>query len=97
MEKISRAIISVHDKNGIVKLARYLADKGVQIISSGGTQKTLATAGIRTEQVSAITGFPEILDGRVRHYIRLFLPEYWQNVIRIIWLNWKNKRSIRLI
>jgi phosphoribosylaminoimidazolecarboxamide formyltransferase/IMP cyclohydrolase len=66
VEKISRAIISVHDKNGIVKLARYLADKGVQIISSGGTQKTLATAGIRTEQVSAITGFPEILDGRVK-------------------------------
>ena len=66
MEKIKRAIISVHDKTGIVDLAGYLVEQGVQIISSGGTQKALESAGIKTEKVSEITGFPEILNGRVK-------------------------------
>lgn len=66
MGKISRAIISVHDKTGIAELAAFLVKNGVQIISSGGTQKTLEKAGIKCEPVSALTGFPEILGGRVK-------------------------------
>jgi phosphoribosylaminoimidazolecarboxamide formyltransferase/IMP cyclohydrolase len=63
---IKRAIISVSEKTGIEKLAKYLSDKGIEIISSGGTHKVLEKAGIPVTQVSDKTGFPEILDGRVK-------------------------------
>jgi phosphoribosylaminoimidazolecarboxamide formyltransferase/IMP cyclohydrolase len=63
---IKRAIISVYDKTGIEALARFLNDRGIRIISSGGTSKALEEAGIKTQQISDITGFPEILDGRVK-------------------------------
>jgi phosphoribosylaminoimidazolecarboxamide formyltransferase/IMP cyclohydrolase len=63
---IKRAIISVYDKTGIEALARFLNDRGIQIISSGGTRKVLEKAEIKTQQISDITGFPEILDGRVK-------------------------------
>ena len=66
METIKRAIISVYDKTGIETLARFLNDRGIWIISSGGTCKVLEKAGIKTQQISDITGFPEILDGRVK-------------------------------
>lgn len=59
-------MISVSDKTGIEKLAKYLTDKGVEIVSSGGTYKVLENAGIPVTQVSDVTGFPEILDGRVK-------------------------------
>ncbi|HEY5584249.1 MAG TPA: bifunctional phosphoribosylaminoimidazolecarboxamide formyltransferase/IMP cyclohydrolase [Ruminiclostridium sp.] len=63
---IKRALISVSDKTGIVEFASSLAAKGVEIISTGGTAKTLSAAGLKVINVSDITGFPECLDGRVK-------------------------------
>jgi len=63
---IKRALISVYDKTGIEKLAGYLNNKGVEIVSSGGTYETLKQAGIAVKKVSDITGSPEILGGRVK-------------------------------
>lgn len=66
MIMVKKAVISVSDKSGIVEFARRLAAEGYQIISTGGTFKTLTEAGITVSYVSEITGFPEILDGRVK-------------------------------
>ena len=63
---IRRALISVSDKRGIVEFARALADHGVALLSTGGTAKLLAAAGLAVTEVSAYTGFPEIMDGRVK-------------------------------
>ncbi len=63
---IKRALISVSDKTGIVEFAQQLHQYGVEIISTGGTMKTLREAGIPVKYVSDITGFPEIMDGRVK-------------------------------
>lgn len=61
-----RALISVSDKSGIVEFAKGLAGQGVEIISTGGTKRTLEEAGVAVTGVSEVTGFPEILDGRVK-------------------------------
>ena len=61
-----KALISVFDKAGIVEFARALAGAGFELVSTGGTHKTLADAGLSVQQVSDLTGFPEILDGRVK-------------------------------
>ncbi|MDD2353159.1 MAG: bifunctional phosphoribosylaminoimidazolecarboxamide formyltransferase/IMP cyclohydrolase [Candidatus Caldatribacteriota bacterium] len=66
MEKQKRAIISVSDKTGIVKLAKGLNKAGYEIISTGGTAKKLKESGINVTLISDLTGFPEILDGRVK-------------------------------
>src|SRR5215470_6274446 len=66
MPKIRRALVSVSDKQGLVDFARTLARHGVHILSTGGTAKLLADAGIAVVQVSDWTGFPEMLDGRVK-------------------------------
>jgi phosphoribosylaminoimidazolecarboxamide formyltransferase/IMP cyclohydrolase len=63
---IRRALLTVSDKRGIVDFARGLAGLGVELISTGGTASTLADAGIETRSVEDYTGFPEILDGRVK-------------------------------
>jgi phosphoribosylaminoimidazolecarboxamide formyltransferase/IMP cyclohydrolase len=63
---LRRALISVSDKSGVVELARALAALGVEILSTGGTAKLLAKEGIPVTEVSAHTGFPEMLDGRVK-------------------------------
>jgi phosphoribosylaminoimidazolecarboxamide formyltransferase/IMP cyclohydrolase len=63
---VRRAIISVSDKTGVVDLARALAALGVQILSTGGTAKLLAREGVSVTEVSSYTGFPEMLDGRVK-------------------------------
>ncbi|RBW43151.1 bifunctional phosphoribosylaminoimidazolecarboxamide formyltransferase/inosine monophosphate cyclohydrolase [Psychromonas sp. B3M02] len=63
---IKRALISVSDKTGIVEFARELADKGVDILSTGGTCKLLAENNIKVTEVSDYTGFPEMMDGRVK-------------------------------
>lgn len=63
---IKRAILSVSDKTGIVDLARRLSAKGVTLLSTGGTMKAIAQAGIPVTSVSDVTGFPECLDGRVK-------------------------------
>jgi phosphoribosylaminoimidazolecarboxamide formyltransferase / IMP cyclohydrolase len=66
VRRIERALISVYDKNGIVEFARGLAGLEVEIISTGGTSRLLASHGIPVREVSDLTGFPEILDGRVK-------------------------------
>ncbi len=66
MPKIDRALISVTDKSGIDRLGNALAGFGVEILSTGGTAKALAQAGIPIREVSDFTGFPEMLDGRVK-------------------------------
>src|ERR1051325_6139865 len=63
---VSRALVSVSDKRGVVELAKALAELGVEILSTGGTAAALASAGVQVKQVSAHTGAPEILDGRVK-------------------------------
>jgi phosphoribosylaminoimidazolecarboxamide formyltransferase/IMP cyclohydrolase len=66
VQKLRRALLSVSDKAGIVDLARALADLGIEILSTGGTAKLLAKEGVAATEVSAHTGFPEMLDGRVK-------------------------------
>lgn len=66
MKRIERALISVYDKTGIVEFARGLASLDVEIVSTGGTSRLLASNGISVREVSDLTGFPEILDGRVK-------------------------------
>ena len=66
MAKITRALISVSDKTGIVEFTRELAGFGVEILSTGGTAKLLREAGLTVKDVSEFTGFPEMLDGRVK-------------------------------
>jgi phosphoribosylaminoimidazolecarboxamide formyltransferase/IMP cyclohydrolase len=61
-----RAIISVSDKSGVTEFARELSRLGLEIFSTGGTKKALSDAGVSVRSVSEITGFPEILDGRVK-------------------------------
>lgn len=64
--KIKRALISVSDKTGVVEFARKLHAAGVEIVSTGGTMRALKEAGIPVMYVSDVTGFPEIMDGRVK-------------------------------
>ena len=63
---IKRALLSVSDKTGIVEFARSLSQKGVDLLSTGGTAKLLAENGIKVTEVSDYTGHPEIMDGRVK-------------------------------
>lgn len=66
MAKVKRALISVSDKTGIVEFASALVEMGIEIISTGGTYKTLKEANIKITEISEFTGSPEILDGRVK-------------------------------
>ena len=63
---IRRALLSVTDKSGLVEFATFLTSRGVELISTGGTQKALEAAGLPVTAVSTVTGFPEILGGRVK-------------------------------
>jgi phosphoribosylaminoimidazolecarboxamide formyltransferase/IMP cyclohydrolase len=64
--RVLRALISVSDKDGVVAFARALAGFGVDLVSTGGTQKMLADAGLKVRDVSELTGYPEMMDGRVK-------------------------------
>src|SRR5262245_16271541 len=66
LRTIRWALLSVSDKPGLIDLARTLAGFGVELISTGGTRKALADAGLTVRDISEVTGFPEILDGRVK-------------------------------
>ena len=66
LRRISRALLSVSDKTGLVEFARALAGHGVELVSTGGTAKTLAAAGLAVRDVSELTGFPEMMDGRLK-------------------------------
>ena len=66
MNQIKRALISVTDKIGIVEFAQKLSSFGVEILSTGGTAAQLRNSGIKVKDVSEYTGFPEMMDGRVK-------------------------------
>jgi len=66
MKKIGRAIISVTDKTGVVDFARSISKFGVQILSTGGTARALRDGGISVMEISEYTGFPEMMDGRIK-------------------------------
>src|SRR6202789_3423500 len=65
-KKIHRALLSVTDKSGLVEFAKALAGQGVELISTGGTARALREAGLDVKDISDLTGFPEMLDGRVK-------------------------------
>ena len=65
-QPIRRALISVADKTDVIAFGRYLADRGVEILSTGGSARALADAGVAVTEVSSHTGFPEIMEGRVK-------------------------------
>ncbi|MET0282329.1 MAG: bifunctional phosphoribosylaminoimidazolecarboxamide formyltransferase/IMP cyclohydrolase, partial [Steroidobacteraceae bacterium] len=65
-QPVRRALISVSDKAGLLDLARALQARGIELLSTGGTARALAEAGIATREVADFTGFPEIMDGRVK-------------------------------
>ncbi|MHB8533123.1 MAG: hypothetical protein ACYDC2_10425, partial [Solirubrobacteraceae bacterium] len=64
--RVRRALLSVSEKDGLVELARGLAELGVEIVSTGGTARALAQAGLQARPIEDFTGFPEIMDGRVK-------------------------------
>jgi len=63
---IRRALLSVSDKAGLVELGQALAARGVELVSTGGTAKALRDAGLAVKDISELTGFPEMMDGRVK-------------------------------
>src|SRR5580700_5426830 len=64
--RVTRALLSVSDKSGLIEFARALAAHGVELISTGGTAKAITAAGLKVKDVSELTGFPEMMDGRVK-------------------------------
>ncbi len=63
---IARALLSVSDKTGLADLGRFLEGKGVEILSTGGSAKALSKAGVSVTEIAEYTGFPEMMDGRVK-------------------------------
>jgi phosphoribosylaminoimidazolecarboxamide formyltransferase/IMP cyclohydrolase len=64
--RVSRALLSVSDKTGLIEFARALAARGIELVSTGGTAQAIAAAGLKVKDVSDLTGFPEMMDGRVK-------------------------------
>ena len=64
--RVARALLSVSDKSGLIDFARALKDKGIELVSTGGTARAIADAGLEVRDVSDLTGFPEMMDGRVK-------------------------------
>jgi phosphoribosylaminoimidazolecarboxamide formyltransferase / IMP cyclohydrolase len=64
--RVTRALLSVWDKSGLIEFARALASHGIDLVSTGGTAKAIAAAGLKVTDVSELTGFPEMMDGRVK-------------------------------
>ena len=75
---VTRALISVYDKTGVVEFARELASLGVEIVSTGGTAKLLREGGVAVRDVAELTGWPEMLGGRVK---TLASESAWRNFI----------------
>lgn len=66
LRRVTRALLSVSDKNGLIDFAKALSSHGIELISTGGTAKAIADAGLKVRDVSDLTGFPEMMDGRVK-------------------------------
>ena len=91
-----RALLSVWDKTGLIELAKGLSDHGVELVASGGTAATLSDAGIAHLEVADVTGFPEMLDGRVK----TLHPRLHAGISRIgpsrsTWRPWRTTTSPR--
>ena len=76
-----RAILSVSDKTGLEAFARGLAGPGVELVSTGGTARAIAAAAVPVLNVSDVTGFPEMMDGRVKTLHPAYLPASWPGEI----------------
>ena len=82
-----RALISVSDKTGIQEFAKSLVNKGVEIVSTGGTANVLRDAGISVISIDEVTGFPEMMNGRVKTLHLKFMVVCWQSVMmNHIWM-----------
>src|SRR4051812_36112899 len=66
LRRVSRALLSVSDKAGLVDSPRALSARGIDLVSTGGTRRVLTEAGLTVKDVSELTGFPEMMDGRVK-------------------------------
>src|SRR6202789_3391273 len=66
LRHVTRALLSVSNKTGLIEFARALVIHGVELVSTGGTAKAIADAGLKVRDVSELTGFPEMMDGRVK-------------------------------
>src|SRR3569833_1375960 len=66
LRRVTRALLSVSDKSGLIEFAKALAAHDVELVSTGGTAKAIAAAGLKVKDVSDLTGFPEMMDGRVK-------------------------------
>src|ERR1700752_1682217 len=66
LRRVTRALLSVSDKTGLIDFAKALSDHGGELVSTGGTAKAIAAAGLKVKAVSELTGFPEMMDGRVK-------------------------------
>src|SRR5215204_5651134 len=66
LKPVTRALLSVSDKSGLVAFACALSERGVALVSTGGTHRTLVEAGLPVQEISDLTGFPEMMDGRVK-------------------------------
>ena len=64
--QVGRALLSVFDKSGMTDFAKGLAEAGVDLVSTGGTHRLIAEAGLPVREISELTGFPEMMDGRVK-------------------------------
>ena len=64
--RVARALLSVSDKSGLIDFAQALSGHGVELVSTGGTAKAIADAGLKVKDVSELTGFAEMMDGRVK-------------------------------
>src|SRR5689334_25095971 len=85
LRPIRRALLSVSDKTGLVDFAKGLARHGVALISTGGTAKALRDAGLAVSDISELTGFPEMMDGRVKTL---------HAKVHGGWFGWRSKREL---
>ena len=95
---MKRALISVTNKDGVVDFAKGLVELGFEIVSTGGTMKVLQENGVSCIAIDDVTGFPEMLDGRVKHFIQWFMEDFYIVVIYLVMLKQlKNMVFIQLI
>src|SRR5215472_12494254 len=66
LRRVTRALLSVSDKSGLIEFARALVRHGIELVSTGGTAKAIVSAGLNVRDVAELTGFPEMMDGRVK-------------------------------
>ena len=66
LRRVTRALLSVSDKTGLIDFAKALAGQGVELVSTGGTRKALADAGLPVRDIADLTQFPEMMDGRLK-------------------------------